>query len=658
MSVKKIGLCMIVKDEAHVIERCLRSVRPLIDYICIEDTGSTDGTQALIRAFMEQENLPGEVFEEPWRDFATNRSIALERLREQHQVDYALIIDADDVAELSDGFDPSAFRAMLVADQYGVRLQELGGTQYRRCQIVSNRKAYRYRGVLHEFIEGPPDSTTNFTDAFHIVRRVEGNRSRNPHTYLDDALVLEQALKVERDPFLIARYTFYLGQSWRDAGEPEKAIDAYLKRVDLGYWDEERYLSLVNAARLAEGLGHDDDDVLALYERAQIICPYRAEALWSAAKLCRIKGLHQKGYQLGRQGITLTMPDGLFIDGWVYDYAMKDEFAIHAYGCGHYQESLDVCLQLLGGSKLPVHDRERVAANAQFAAAKLGVNRRVIDPTEFPEAGSPVLSPAAPGIRRSRSIPGRVSIITPTYQRGRLLRAMQKRVRDQDYPDIEWLILDDSPMECESCEDLAAPNVIYHRITEKMSIGEKRNWLVERAKGEIIVHFDDDDFYAPGYISAMVAALCNSDADLMNLRGWYLYDVRSRFLGYCNLEHKIGPHYHCTRDGVSMTMLTEESNRSLSHNHLGYGFSYAYRRSLWEKAPFPDRDHNEDGEFSLKAIEQGARLAGMHDTQGLCLHYLHQGSSSSCFSQYHLPGALLHRLFPEHDESVMSERST
>ncbi len=46
---KTIGLCMIVKDEAAVIERCLDSVRPLIDYVLIEDTGSTDRTQKIIR---------------------------------------------------------------------------------------------------------------------------------------------------------------------------------------------------------------------------------------------------------------------------------------------------------------------------------------------------------------------------------------------------------------------------------------------------------------------------------------------------------------------------------------------------------------------------------------------------------------------------------
>ena len=88
---------MIVKNEAHVIMRCLESVRPLIDYVLIEDTGSTDGTQQMIRDWLVRENLPGQVIDEPWQNFAYNRSHVMEKLREVEGVDYALIIDADDV---------------------------------------------------------------------------------------------------------------------------------------------------------------------------------------------------------------------------------------------------------------------------------------------------------------------------------------------------------------------------------------------------------------------------------------------------------------------------------------------------------------------------------------------------------------------------------
>ena len=46
------------------------------------------------------------------------------------------------------------------------------------------------------------------------------------------------------DPFLISRYTFYLAQSYRDCGEKEKALANYMKRAELGFWNEEIYVSL------------------------------------------------------------------------------------------------------------------------------------------------------------------------------------------------------------------------------------------------------------------------------------------------------------------------------------------------------------------------------------------------------------------------------
>ena len=105
-----ICLNMIVKNEAAVIRRCLDSVRPIIDYWVIVDTGSTDGTQDIIREHLR--DLPGELHERPWRDFAHNRSEALELARGKG--DYTLIIDADDTLEIAPGTAlPDAERQLL-----------------------------------------------------------------------------------------------------------------------------------------------------------------------------------------------------------------------------------------------------------------------------------------------------------------------------------------------------------------------------------------------------------------------------------------------------------------------------------------------------------------------------------------------------------------
>jgi anhydro-N-acetylmuramic acid kinase len=84
---------MIVKNESKIIERLLNSVLPIIDSVCICDTGSNDNTVALIESFMKNNNLKGEVFSEPFRNCGYNRNIALKRA--DVWGDYALLLDAD-----------------------------------------------------------------------------------------------------------------------------------------------------------------------------------------------------------------------------------------------------------------------------------------------------------------------------------------------------------------------------------------------------------------------------------------------------------------------------------------------------------------------------------------------------------------------------------
>ncbi len=89
-----ICLNMIVKNEAHIIAETLDSVAPHISSWVIVDTGSTDGTQDLIRNHMAGLGIPGELYERPWRNFGHNRTEAL-HLAQGHG-DYIWAIDADE----------------------------------------------------------------------------------------------------------------------------------------------------------------------------------------------------------------------------------------------------------------------------------------------------------------------------------------------------------------------------------------------------------------------------------------------------------------------------------------------------------------------------------------------------------------------------------
>lgn len=62
------------------------------------DTGSTDGTPKLAKAFFQMLNIKGRVEHHQWRDFSYNRNLCLAAGRSlAHMCDYWLLLDADQI---------------------------------------------------------------------------------------------------------------------------------------------------------------------------------------------------------------------------------------------------------------------------------------------------------------------------------------------------------------------------------------------------------------------------------------------------------------------------------------------------------------------------------------------------------------------------------
>lgn len=363
------SLClnMIVKNEAPVIERCILSVRPFIQHWVIVDTGSTDGTQDVVRTALG--DLPGTLHERSWRDFAFNRSEALELAKPT--ADYVLIIDADD--HLESGLDADAGSTLehLESDAYDIEIMDRG-VRYSRPQIVRSALPWRWRGVLHEFLDCPGETRRAQLKAIRMHRNHDGARRRDGETYRRDAAILEAALARETDPFMRSRYTFYLAQSYQDCGEKERALHYYAMRGDLGFWAEEVYVALYRAAQLKEQLGYPAHDVIAAYLAASCALPSRAEALHGASRFCLLTSRAAEGYRIARHALSIAPPaSGLFVESWIYETGLLDELAVNAYWAGHYRESLEACLQLLRSGKLGTEETSRILANAQFALDKL-----------------------------------------------------------------------------------------------------------------------------------------------------------------------------------------------------------------------------------------------------------------------------------------------
>ena len=355
-----ICLNMIVKNEAKVIRRCLDSVLPFISNWVIMDTGSTDGTQALIQAHLA--DVPGELFERPWTNFGQARTEALARVG--GRAEYILVMDADDQLVAEPGFTLPP----LTEDAYFLDFR-LGNHAYRRIALVASRLPWRYEGVLHEYLTVGGPFSAGTLEGVTVRASNEGSRSDDPDKYRKDAQLLEQAL-VE-DPGN-SRSVFYLAQSYRDAGMAEESLAAYLRRAELGGFEEEVWYSLFESARLMDHLGRPEAEVVEAYLRAYEYRPARAEALCSLARYLRLKGRNRAACLFAEKAAALPQPpDILFVDTAVYRWLAMDEFSVAAYWTGRVVESQRVCAHLLAGGILPEGERDRVQANLQFALTAL-----------------------------------------------------------------------------------------------------------------------------------------------------------------------------------------------------------------------------------------------------------------------------------------------
>lgn len=356
-----ICLNMIVKDEAPVIRRCLASVRPFVDHWVIVDTGSTDGTQELVREALA--GLPGELHERPWVDFGHNRTEAL-RLAEGRG-DYVFTLDADE--EL---IAPAGWRwPDLEAEALDVEMV-FGPLRYARVALISTRLPWRWEGVLHEYLEAGREPRRGRIEGAHILVRPEGARSRDPLKFQRDAEALEAALQKEPGN---ARYRFYLAQSRRDAGDRDRALAAYDARAGMGGWDEEVYIARLEGARCAEALGRPAAEIAFRLLQAHEARPGRPEALVELARFHRVRNEPHLAYLFARKALDLPRgADRLFVEP-LAAWRAKDEGCIAAYWTGRMEESRALGEAALTDPQLPEGERDRVQANLAFALKALGL---------------------------------------------------------------------------------------------------------------------------------------------------------------------------------------------------------------------------------------------------------------------------------------------
>ena len=368
---KTICLNMIVKNESAIIRDTLENIiaHVPLDYYVISDTGSDDNTADIIKQFFDEKGIQGEIHHDEWVNFAHNRNSALQHA--QGKTDYVLIFDADDRFEGN-----FVLPEELTSDRYYFRMANsvTGANVYFRTLMFRNDGSFYWRGVLHEFVEQRKKTVVEqkiFGDYYVISGRF-GARSNNPQKYFQDAQVLEKAFYSPEDEDLKDRYAFYTAQSYRDADMPEKAIEWYSKRANLGGWYEEVYYSLLQIALLKIELNAPLDEVQNLLLSAYEYRPQRAESLYHLARQLRLHDKIKLAYIYANAAVSIPLTkDILFVNHSVYEWKAKEELAISANSVGNYQLCHDLCVELLFNPTVPESNRKLLLDNLMFAKEHL-----------------------------------------------------------------------------------------------------------------------------------------------------------------------------------------------------------------------------------------------------------------------------------------------
>jgi len=276
-----LSLVMIVKDEAASMEGVLDAALPYVDRWTILDTGSTDGTQDIIREVAAKHGKPGQLFEEPFVDFATSRNRVMDLDasdgEKRGSALFQLMVSADEYLEGGE-----ALRAHLeqhretAVDCHMVRVTVEGQATALAPRVTRTGSPWRYVGVVHETPTHPDDKAPVEIARGVALRHVVSDPERRIQNIADKHIPLleEELNRNPRDE----RTLVFLAQSYAAIMpyvEPEEritlamqAMSMYVRRLSIptGTEAERNYCmeQFLDAARVAQIYTPEE-----LYERVR-----------------------------------------------------------------------------------------------------------------------------------------------------------------------------------------------------------------------------------------------------------------------------------------------------------------------------------------------------------------------------------------------------
>ncbi|GGA88581.1 glycosyltransferase [Puia dinghuensis] len=191
-----------------------------------------------------------------------------------------------------------------------------------------------------------------------------------------------------------------------------------------------------------------------------------------------------------------------------------------------------------------------------------------------------------------------LSCIMPTYNRREFVPHAIRYFLRQGYEAKELIIIDDGE---DPVTDLVpeAENIRYYRFPRKMTLGAKLNLACGYARGDIIAHWDDDDWYAVRRLQYQVESLLHAQTDICGINRLLYYDLR---------HHRAHQYVYPSDQRVWLI-----------------GSSLCYRKKFWEAHRFADIDVGMDGLFVWSTTAD--RITVLPDVS-ISVHMIHDRNVS------------------------------
>ena len=321
----KIVMTAMFKNEASVMQKMLESCYKHIDFWVVQDNGSTDGTDNIVKDFFAEKKIPGYYYqvEEGWVGFGWNRDHLIQVCQSiDHGCDWILKMDCDETLEVDDDFDWS-----LLDDktQHSFHIPAVqNGCVYYRAWMWNARMPWRFNhDPCHETsycdIEGIGEQYNRFDLplSFRQIGTTGGQSWTVPTKFISDALILEEKMIRENTMLTDAYHFWYIGKSYNDAypsvafplGESQRkeyarrTIYYFQEFLDFTHdfsntkkakhIDETAYMTLLLIGDANWYLGQKDSSV-ECYELAAQFAPERNDHLYLLAEKNRYLGNFKK----------------------------------------------------------------------------------------------------------------------------------------------------------------------------------------------------------------------------------------------------------------------------------------------------------------------------------------------------------------------------